>query len=320
MNSSVREFKDSTILVASLYSGLPDPECQIRFEKSWTLPCRQQKSVKEEGPNGFPGRWLTLLKLPTLSESNEHRLKALIARIKSSSQDSIRQEEEPKRIRVNFTNYQQMIDGGVLEHTPIKTALQGARLMPLSGLDPSDTIFVLQTSDLAKKTTNNREFIGGWDILSNALDQLWESYQRQAIEGAVMGDLNDASIHHAQQWIINVLDWRRELEEKLGKDRLVEIESKMSEKFPAEDPVVYFASPQLFQLRSLPKVFLLEPRLNLFQGTFDVNKKAIREALYHGCAVAAAELRINVEDLEYPRNLFLQKSVQREPECDRLLE
>lgn len=282
------------ILFSRSFPGLTDSDCQIRFQKSWTLPCYHLETTRVEEMEMWIS-WRTALILPTLSGEERSKLLGIIKQVEAAArQKSYKGEFDPSRIDqdkifkelVEFTTYHQIVDGGLTDNVPL---WETVFFLLKEDYQDIDTLFVLLTSGNRWISDNNTEVKGGLNIARHAFEGLWNAYQGQTFTFNLMVPIIRTYFNDAAAWIRAVEDWRNETKRQLGPGVFEKLEASIAKKYPSRKPLISRKGLAIEFIKGPPppKIFIVEPELQLFSDSFDVRPEAIRRALYHGCAVAA---------------------------------
>lgn len=305
--------------------GLPDSNCELRVSPSKVIRCEQLDTHVRIGvvPLSSDIDFMpqldedlvivaqAKLRLPVLSPADE----ALIL-------NAIADERKPGVVKdstFQFSSVHQVVDGGVTQNIPLANALR------LIGKEQRvDTIFTLLAGHSPELGTKTGEVHGGQEILGTTFEILWEAYQTGALRAAERYQrINKITCG----WFIQqkeVLAWRHELAEKLGQERLSEVEKSM-QKFPVEeglsffDPVGWIANDCREANWKRWDILTFDPGQSEMQGSLNVEPGKIRSALGRGCIVAAAAIH-NRLTLESKGSVSSDESQQyAEAACKRLI-
>lgn len=285
------------------FPGIPDPACQIRLGGAWVVAC---ENIIADGAAKGAER-AVLLRLPTLSADELRKLSELIDRSRKPPEEKNARSEsdEPTALEFEFTTYHQLVDGGVTDYSPFQDALDVPRYL----YKELDTFIVLFSGAPVSRAFPKEEVRGGLSILKLAFEYGWDAYQDKAFWFDITStDLRDLAC--------DVYEWGREVERDVGPSKMEEVKR--------------FASRSLRSLMTpehgereckwRPLIITIEPELQLFEDTLQVDPLRIRTALYHGCEIAAQRF---AGPIEAKRGIIRSTGVGQgfyEPQCDHLLE
>lgn len=252
---------DILTIVSPVSPGMADPDCEIRSKESWTLKCEYLDSNVDNDNS-----WQTTLKLPALSDSTRKRLL-----------DSIKQPAE-------LSGIHQVVDGGVTDYI----------FWEAMALGPEIDTYVLLTSSVKKTAGTNEAIWRAKTVALNVFERFWDTYQGKERGSQVVALSLFHQFVEATKWARSVLKWREALARSLGQGKLEDLERSISPKFPNQKPsfLTGWVEPaDEFLERPFPNYVAISPQRDFFSDPLDVRKDAIRDALYHGCSVAAHMVR-----------------------------
>lgn len=291
VHGELEELERDTATIISSEIGLADQDCQIRIEKSWLLPCQYLASFRvpisrfDLLPDISFTRWKTLLRLPTLTESEKQKLAEMISRPHTPQKIPGSAWERIGRVGIELSTLHQLVDGGVTDFIQLEDIEQ-----KWVRKDQIHHAIILTTGELQGElqTTagETEEFKGAIAVGLSALDYLWDSYQIKTISSALGNAYYRPLLFLAEQWMEQASRWRDEIEKKIGKAELSRIESGLANRFPLPEKRLKAALDNVRRSVS-PTIHFFAPKSKIFDGPFDADRGAINAALYLGCSMVA---------------------------------
>jgi hypothetical protein len=254
ISASVINLDDDTLTVkTTAVPGLPDPECNVLVSTGLRFSCEQLAIKRQVGENGEETKeWYVRLRLS--SGSVDQWKNAL-----------------PHDGNLKLSVRHQLIDGGTTSNVPIFEAVQRRNV---------DAIIVIGTGEVISKNFDSTEVRGALNVADRAFEMLWHQYQEVTVNFYSFFPDIARIVSESYLWVERATKWRDELERKLGKEKMQQLEAGMTTQFPREWPdlgdFVYF-----------PRLIFIRPHEKFFVDTLDVRPDAIQKALEHGCRQAA---------------------------------
>jgi predicted acylesterase/phospholipase RssA len=186
---------DHTVVISTPFPpGLADADCQIWLNVQVVARCEQlstelHRTVQVIASGNEYNIWHTTVRVFDVQagswEEFANRVRnqkdfnpSLLSLLQSAPRKYKRVEDvmtawEPGPL-IHFTTRHQLIDGGVIENLPVKSAI---RRFPRI-----DTLVVLTAGDTLISDKTNVEARGGLDVASRAFEVLWDNYQQGSLE------------------------------------------------------------------------------------------------------------------------------------------
>ena len=306
----LREGEDR-VLMNSQYYGMPDPKCTIRVNKKLTVPCVYvETKVYTGGQEKI--QWTVVLRIPNTSDREKLWAQAFEPVGDSASNETdesfhfILEKGEWKRVKpalIEFSTLHQLVDGGVTDYLFVND------LMRMRARRIAATAFVLTTGDYAQPPINNQEYAGGLNIGKVSLDHFLEAHQFGSLEVELRNAAYTRAMAETLDWTDRVMKWRREImSSNAGRFAVSTLETGLTNQFPDKLP--------RYQIAALyPTIFLLVPEQRVFKDVFDARPDAVKEALEHGCRLAAGVL----DSKEIAPDVYRAAPATWSPRCDELL-
>jgi predicted acylesterase/phospholipase RssA len=304
---------EDSVLSVNFYvaPGLPDPDCELKISQTRFIKCElipnSTKVYTSELPRttriaelldddvGSQVSTAMQLKLSGLSNDDRTAINKSIDYATGPLGAGVLFTTSPiRRIRIfkapafEFTMIHQIVDGGVTDNTPLAEAIKYIG-EPKIGVDFIVALLAGRSSVVDKTVS---EVHGAHAILTRNFSRLWESYQYQAFRAserylAFYKSYCDAFVKKK-----TMRSWRKELEEKIGVQRLSEIDSMVSVKLPPdltdwredEGIVSDFCERAGYDKWTL---WTIDPGKTGIEGTLSVQPSEIKVALLEGCDRAA---------------------------------